>query len=171
MNTMSQPSLVGVSLVPSRNRRFTRFLTTAPPSRLPTAKPYRLVPSSLGSVLNTSRLLAHDLPLVQTSSKSLLPVSRSSLLMPAPRATHVVSPSDRQPRATLQPSPSEHFSTTASAHTLQKAMLSLSRYLLRLISSLRHQQSLIIRYAKRGVKPPFLCGCDSLHLVLSKVSP
>ena len=60
---ISQPGRTGVCLIISRSRRFTRFLTTALPTRRLTTKPNRDEPRPLGKALMTISLAAQDLPL------------------------------------------------------------------------------------------------------------
>ena len=127
MSTMSQPSFVGIGLTPSRSSRFTRFRTTALPNRFPTAKPYRVHPSSLGNALSTTKLLAQDLPSLNTASRSLSLVSRFSLPI-----------SHREPLPTLKPPPRQHGTTTPCCHSSEEPMLPFSRYPLRLIGPLWH---------------------------------
>jgi hypothetical protein len=61
---MSQPGNSGAFLNISRSRRFILFLTTALPTRRPTAKPHLVKSSPLGKALTTISLPAQDLPLL-----------------------------------------------------------------------------------------------------------
>jgi hypothetical protein len=127
MNTMSQPSFIGVNLTPSRNSRFTRFRTTALPNRFPTAKPHRVPPSSLGNALSTTKLLDQDFPLLMTASNCVSSVSRFSLPI-----------SHREPLPPFLPPPPQHGSTTPRRHARQEPMFPLSWYPLWLIGSFWH---------------------------------
>lgn len=124
---MSQPSFIGIDLTPSRSSRLARFRTTALPSRLPTAKPYRVHPSSLGNTLSTTKLLDQDLPLLMTAANCVSSVSRLSLPI-----------SHREPLPPFKPPPLQHGTATPRGHSCQEPMLPLSRYPLWLIGSFWH---------------------------------
>lgn len=69
---MLYPETISSDARHSRNRRFTRFLVTAPPTRLLTASPNRVVSSSVGTTPNTIRPSLTRRPRLRTSWKSAL---------------------------------------------------------------------------------------------------
>ena len=64
IKTTSQPVSSGIKRIISRRRRFTRFLTTALPTRRLTEKPYREKASPLAKALITVKSPTHELPLL-----------------------------------------------------------------------------------------------------------
>ena len=70
INTMSQPGITSSVLTISRRRRFARFRTTAPPTRLLTRKPNRLSVNALGNARRVSRGVDHHRPRPCTTANS-----------------------------------------------------------------------------------------------------
>ncbi len=131
MTITSHPGATGSSLTMARNRRLSRFRTTALPRRLPTAKPKRLLTPPFGRTRRARRGDDHDLPLRYASAKSDRRRSRCSGCTWGFGLHRKALPPLLTARA-------EHIAATGRAHARPEPVLALARNTLRLIGALRH---------------------------------
>ncbi len=141
--TKSHFPRIGTWRTNSRSLRFTRFLTTAFPTRRPTENPTRLVSKPLGRARKTIRWLAQLLPCRWTTLKSAVFLRRwtrplglradwwETLGLGSSRL-------NRQPVTAFESPPPQYFTATRRANPGSEAMNTLPATFLGLISSFRH---------------------------------
>ena len=135
MNTKSQPALTGASRSISLSLRLSLFLTTALPIRRVAINPKRVSASLLGRVLNTRRLLTQTLPSVRIREKLRLLLNRWSLRM---NFGHGLN---GKPVASLETTPLEDVLASATPHTADEAVDSLTAADFGLVRTLGHSVS------------------------------
>src|SRR5581483_6660804 len=116
----------------SRNRRRSRFRTTALPSRLLVEMPNRKAGPPVGQAWSTSRGCAQARPSPRTRRKSASEARRFSFrTAPASRATPGRSAptrlDDGEPLPTLEPTALEHVAPRVRRHARAKPVLTLAR--------------------------------------------
>ena len=132
MRTISHPDSTGARRTASLSRLLTRFLTTAPPTLLPTTNPNRLVSRPLGTFLRTNNRLDHARLSWRILEKPLVPGQALLFPHPAPRRL------DRRFVTALEPAASKHSPAPGSARPGPEPMDALTTAFLWLISTFRH---------------------------------